>query len=457
MLTIDNRLQRLGARQLSQQDSKTERSLARLASGTRINSARDDSAGLQIANRLTINHNAQQQLMRNLQDGISYSQTAEGALSQIQQITQRMRQLAIQAANGVNSDEDRQALDQAYGQLKQQIDGIAYGTELFGSYPLLGSETTDANLKNLVTLDSVLQKNVQAKMTSGIRSIAYIPAGSKGISITLYDLGADDDLQLFTPSGQQIVGTDIYSDPVWSSQGITDAATLKSQFLLPANGYDDDAQYDASTLLGAGSHSLLGMTIDYSGDQHDSGDLTETLTLDYTTEDLILSVVGTGSFDITADWQELGTGSQSSATDPRFGPGLQITATSVVNTTDNFIELGKCPARTEDLGLDGTALDPVEQAMAAISALDGAIKSLGEKQAYHGAKINAMEGIMRNTQIAQENSDAARMRIRDADFASETASLSYNNILSQSTTAVLSQANTSSQLAMQLLNDSQQE
>ena len=140
MLTLDNKIKQFGGRMLAQQEAASSRASARLASGKRINSAKDDSAGFQIADRLKTLSFANIQLQQNLQDGLSYSQVAEGALGQVTSMVQRMRQLALQAANGSNNSSDRQALNEEYQQLAQEIDRTAYNTQIFGKYPLLPSQ-----------------------------------------------------------------------------------------------------------------------------------------------------------------------------------------------------------------------------------------------------------------------------------------------------------------------------
>lgn len=460
MLTLENKIQQFGARMLNQQETATSQASSRLASGKRINSAKDDSAGLQITNRLKTLSMAGQQLQRNLQDGISYSQVADGALGQVTAMVQRMRQLALQAANGTNTTADRQALDNEYQQLAQEIDRTAYNTQIFGKYPLLPSQQpANENIKNVTTIDDVVSNGLQKHMSSGLRSIAYLPAGSTNITIILDDNGADDDIQLFTPSGTHVIGTSIDNDPVWNAgtNGVTDAATLKSKFLLPTDGYDTNAVYDDSVLLSsAGTTNYLGMNITYSGDQHGAtpSSLIETLQIDQTTEDMIISVVGSGAFDITVGWDSIGNGNITPLNTPPFGPGMQVTATTTPVETSDFIFIDKTPARIEDLGLTDTTLDPTDKAMEAITSLDNAITSLGEHQGYHGAKINAMESVYRNAQTNYENNEAARMRIEDADFAVETAKLTQSSILNNAASTVLSQANVSGTLALELLKNS---
>lgn len=458
MLTLDNKIKQFGGRMLAQQEAASSRASARLASGKRINSAKDDSAGFQIADRLKTLSFANIQLQRNLQDGISYSQVAEGALGQVTSMVQRMRQLALQSANGSNNTSDRQALDKEYQQLAQEIDRTAYNTQIFGKYPLLPSQQpTNENIKNVDTINNVLTSGqTESGLTSGLKSIAYIPAGSTNLNFNLNSFGADDDLELFTADGVHVVGTSIYTDNVWSDNGVSDPTTIKSKFFNAADGYNVSASYDDSSLLSsAGTSTYNGMNITYTGDQHAIGIYTENITIDKTTKDLILAVVGSnGVFDITANWDSIGNGESQPLNTPPFGPGMQITATETPVESSDFIAIDKTPARIDDLGLTDTALDPIEKAMAAISSLDGALTTLGSHQGYHGAKMNAMDAISRNAQSYYENNEAARMRIEDADFATETAVLNQNEILNQATTAVLSQANSSGSMALDLLKNS---
>jgi len=123
-------------RQLGNSGDVLDKSFERLASGQRINSAADDAAGLQISNRLTSQTNGLNQAMRNANDGISLAQTAEGAMDETTNMLQRMRTLAIQSANGSNTDDDRLAIQQEIAQLATEIDRVA-DTTTFGGQNLL--------------------------------------------------------------------------------------------------------------------------------------------------------------------------------------------------------------------------------------------------------------------------------------------------------------------------------
>ncbi len=130
-------------RMLSNSTNSLDTSYKRLASGLRINSAKNDAAGLQISNRLTSQINGLNQGNRNAQDGISYSQTAEGVMDEMTNMYQRIRTLALQSANGTNSDDDRHALQQEVGQLCSEIDRISKDTTFGGQNILEGNDSID--------------------------------------------------------------------------------------------------------------------------------------------------------------------------------------------------------------------------------------------------------------------------------------------------------------------------
>lgn len=451
MLGLYSHIQQFGQRMLTQQAAQTAQAAARLGSGKRINSAKDDAAGLQISNRLMTQTLANQQLQKNLEDGISYSQTASDAISQISDIVQRMRTLAIQAVNGSNNDDDRTALDNEYQLLAKNINNIASQTEIFGKHPLMSNQAaTGENINQIKTLDNVLSQNIQINLASGLKSVASIPAGSSNVSITLNSGNKDDDIELFATDGTHIVGTGL-SDNVWINNGVTNTATINSKFILAANGFDNTATYSASSLVNSGTTNYNGSVISYSGDQHSSGTYTETLTINYATEDLILAVVGTGTFYISASWDQIGTSDSAELLNYNDGTGFQVAAKENLGNSNNFITVNNTPSDTSHLGLDNTKINPADSAESSINALDSALEKLNTYQGYHGGKINAFESTSRNAQQAAINQSSAKMRIQDADFAIETAKLNSAAMLEQATSAVLSHVNSNSSLAIDML------
>ena len=444
MLSVSGNYQSLGLSTL--QNTALSTRLERLSSGLRINSAADDSAGLQISNRLASEKRAYTQLNRNLNDGISYAQIAEGGLQESAAILQRMRQLAIQSQNGINSVSDRAALDKEFQQLKNALNGIAYNTEAFNRLPLV--DDSDLLSANVPSISDTFTNGVNQSMTSGLRSIAYIPAGSTNIQINLNDNGANDDIQVFTVDGKHLAGTPL-SAGTWNSNGISNSTSIESTFFLPTNGYEPTASYDDSNLLTIGSATIDGNSISFTGDQNASGNLNETLTIASNAQPLIISVIGSGAFNVTASWTSLGNEGGPTFT---LGP-VDITATNQLGVGTDFIELTKTPATLTDLGLDGTSLQNESDAESALERIDSALQLVSESRAFYGAKINQMASAIRNNVIGFENISGAHSQITDADFASETALLTQAQIVEQASISVRAQAKSSDEQVLGLLND----
>ena len=444
MLSVSGNYQSLGLSTL--QNTALSTRLERLSSGLRINSAADDSAGLQISNRLASEKRAYTQLNRNLNDGISYAQIAEGGLQESAAILQRMRQLAIQSQNGINSVSDRAALDKEFQQLKNAINGIAYNTEAFNRLPLV--DDSDLLSANVPSISDTFTQGVNQSMTSGLRSIAYIPAGSTNIQINLNDNGANDDIQVFTVDGKHLAGTPL-SAGTWNSNGISNSTSIESTFFLPTNGYEPTASYDDSNLLTIGSATIDGNSISFTGDQNASGNLNETLTIASNAQPLIISVIGSGAFNVTASWTSLGNEGGPTFT---LGP-VDITATNQLGVGTDFIELTKTPATLTDLGLDGTSLQNESDAESALERIDSALQLVSESRAVYGAKINQMASAIRNNAIGFENISRSHSQITDADFASETALLTQAQIVEQASISVRAQAKSSDEQVLGLLND----
>lgn len=444
MLSVTGNYQSLGLSTL--QNTALSTRLERLSSGLRVNSAADDSAGLQISNRLASEKRAYTQLNRNLNDGISYAQIAEGGLQESAAILQRMRQLAIQSQNGINNVNDRAALGKEFQQLKNTLNGIAYNTEAFNRLPLV--DDSDLLSANVPSISDTFTNGVNQSMTSGLRSIAYIPAGSTNIQINLNDNGANDDIQVFTADGKHLAGTPL-SAGTWNSNGISNSASIESTFFLPTNGYEPTASYDDSNLLTIGSATIDGNSISFTGDQNASGNLNETLTIASNAQPLIISVIGSGAFNVTASWTSLGNEGGPTFT---LGP-VDITATNQLGVGTDFIKLTKTPATLTDLGLDGTSLQNESDAESALERIDSALQSVSESRAFYGAKINQMASAIRNNAIGFENISRAHSQITDADFASETALLTQAQIVEQASISVRAQAKSSDEQVLGLLSD----
>lgn len=279
MLAIQTNVASLEAqRNLGTSQAASQRSLARLSSGFRINSARDDAAGLGIATRLSATAASSKVALRGIQDGISLVQTAEGALGTIHELLQRGRELATQAANGSLSDADRSFVTTEFAQLRDEIDHVAKGTKIFGKTPLFEPTTYTTTTRQDVTVQPVTTTTSTQTVAnaligttsslkvwfanggsysetvldgagsgtrmagSGVAPIGIIPAGTQNLRLTLNDMGMDDDLQLFSRDGVHIAGTPAAGarkDFVWSSAGVSSAADVTNQLLTIGNGFQN--------------------------------------------------------------------------------------------------------------------------------------------------------------------------------------------------------------------------
>ncbi|GAA6204975.1 flagellin [Thalassotalea sp. SU-HH00458] len=451
-------------RNLANSTKAINNAMEKLSSGKRINSASDDAAGLAISNRHTSIIKTLDTIDKNINDGISYAQVADGALEEVGAMVQRMYQLSIQATSGALNKSDRRSLDIEFQELKEEINRVAYSTHIFDHYPLLPSAipTTVVN-----SIDNVVSNGIQQSFASGIQSFASIPAGSTNVTIEIDALGADDDIQLFTQSGQHIVGTDL-NDYVWNSKGISTPADVENSVLTVANGYSPTATYDDSSLNSGGAAysatasnttNYNGMNISFGGDAdrtspsdgNNNGSVTqriETLHIDQTTEPLMLSVVGNGSFYITATWTGLGPANPEQKNDDGE---FQVFVATQADGVDDVIQIDKTPSTAGDLNIAGLSLDPLSEAQKAIVSMKNAIDKVGENRAHYGAKMGGLDSVARSSRNSHMNLSAARSRVMDADFAIQTALMTKQSILKQGAETVLSKANIKPELALKLL------
>ncbi len=412
-----------------------EDNIDKLASGKRITSAKDDAAGLQISNRLTTQLLVKQQNIRNLNDGISYGQTADAALAETTNILQRIRTLALQAANGSNTAIDRLALDEEIQVLKQALDFSANNTQIFGKYPLLKAAS---NLKNVPLLDQSFTNGVTQNMPSGWVTVAVIPPGTDNLRIWIDSFGANDDIQLFDLNGNHIVG---------SMASIPSAGAVEGNLFTPANGFNGTETYDNSQLFDGGGYNYPatntdtrnGMTFTFSGNNNPANN-NEELIINRVTEPLLLAVTGNGAFNINASWTALGT-----LDDPKIPPDNQmlVTAKDLAVGADGYIDFPEINATADGLGVGTSGVSSIAQAQSTITEIDSALAKVGAHRAEIGAKINAAQSVIRNIQNQEVSLTESRQRIQDSDYALELAKKVKNDILTESTTVLMNQAVTS--------------
>ena len=392
--TINTNVASLTAqRNLNASQSSLATSMQRLSSGLRVNSAKDDAAGMAIAERMNTQVRGLNVAARNANDGISLAQTAEGALGKVGDMLQRMRELAVQASNATNSKDDRKALQAEVSQLRDEINRVAKNTSFNGQKLLDGSF-------------SAATFQIGANSGETITVAALTDSSASGLSKVVYGEASE---------------VDISATAITTLTEITDGSLA-----ITVDGVD----YSLSDLATARSpEERLGQVVEalnrLSADTGVSAFLDKQDDGQYTIE------VRSSKLDAAGSAVDVGLVGFAAAT-----TGL-ATATITADTTS--------------AGIDDLSVATVEDAWLALKQVDDALNQVNEARATLGAVQSRFETAVSNIQIQSENTAAARGRIMDADFAAETANLSRAQILQAAGTAMVAQANQLPQQVLQLL------
>ena len=395
-LTVNTNIASLNTqRNLSNSSDALSTSLQRLSTGSRINSAKDDAAGLQISNRLTSQVNGLGVAVRNANDGISLAQTAEGALQQSTNILQRMRDLSLQSANGSNSDSERTALNSEVGQLKKELDRIS-NTTTFGGRQLLDGSFGTSSFQVGSAANEIISVGIKEMSSKSLESQHYVSTVVAPTVATTVTTAGDVAIG-FTVDGKAFTAT--------ASLSVGDDQKAVSQKIAAAIN-------DTNSGIGA-----------------------------FVQADNSLNVVS----KLAAKGD--GTGALTALTVANSAVAGKVPA----GVTQGAVDVNSAVADVSKLKVSNIDLATAEGAQKAVIAIDDAIKSIDAQRADLGAVQNRFENTIANLQNISENVSAARGRIQDTDFAAETANLSKNQVLQQAGTAILAQANQLPQAVLSLL------
>lgn len=504
---IQTNVSSLGAqRSLSRTNNDLTTTFQRLSTGLRINSAKDDAAGLQISNSLTSQINGLSVAVRNANDGISLAQVAEGALQESTNILQRIRDLSIQSANGSNSSSERSALQQEVAQLQQELNRIAETTSFggrnlldgtFGSTQLqVGSqanETIQVTINNArgtnigantVNIDGTLNVALTSGATSAATTNGVLATEDLTISGNLGSATIDVLVGQTADSVASLVNANTASTGVEATARtqvkLDNLATVGDLYFSIGTTSGDDSgltTQSASINVSIASTSDLsdladainaqaaatGVTAESFGDNvvltneegrdifiENYGDATnaaatDTADIDFTALDETGAESGAAA-TLVAD--TTGTDSSKAGGNLTFTSSNGFTVTSAAAgglfaaTTANSSSLSS--VASIDIGTQTGAQN-------AIAVVDAAIEGIDSNRASLGAIQNRLSSTIANLGSIIENVSAARSRIRDTDFAAETAQLAKNQVLQQAGLSVLAQANASSQSVLSLL------
>lgn len=498
-LTINTNVASLNAqRNLGATQSNLAKSMQRLSSGLRINSAKDDAAGLAISDRMTSQIRGLNQAARNANDGISLAQTAEGAMQESTNILQRMRELAVQSANASNSAEDRSALQAEVNQLQNEMNRIASTTTFNGLKILDGTFSAqkfqvgaNANQTISVSVASMSADDLGRSAYSAINTEADNGTGAATADVDLANVGNNVLEQTLTIAGSK--GT----EDVDVASGDSAYAIASNVNLVSSSTGVSATAYNEMVFTGVDADGTVGMTLG-------SGGSTATITASVTTDDIgnlveaINKVSGTTGITaemdgdnvklIQADGKNIrienfthsvdgatmtlegmdanevtltegrsdDTNEDSTIVTGRVefssGDSFSIT-TDVDNDAGGIIDTVTAGTfvNSEDEAVSSIDISDIEGAQDAIDIIDKALGKIDAERGNLGAVQNRFETTIANLQNISENISAARSRILDADIAQETSNMTKQNILAQAGVSILAQANQSPQLALSLL------
>lgn len=405
-LTVNTNVASLTSqRNLSGSQDALRTSLERLSTGLRINSAKDDAAGLAISERFTAQIKGLNQGVRNANDGISLAQTAEGALGEVTNNLQRIRELAVQASNATNTSTDRAALQNEVSALVAEIDRVATQTAFNGTKLLNGGFTgavfqIGANAGDSITIDSIANSTasnlgsqtsflaeVQISTTLSAAQLGAVSAGA----ITLYGKSS-----AFSAVAVSVATVSVALGALASASTIQERA---GQIVAAIN--------DTTGTTGLQAFITSDNKIQVRSESND----------------FIISVVNTAAAVTVA-----------------FGAksfGFADAAAGATSASSN--------------GVAGLSVTNYGAAQKALALVDDALNTINTTRATLGAVQSRFESAVASQQTTSENLAASRSRIQDADFASETANLAKAQILQQSGIAMLAQANAIPQNVLALL------
>ena len=390
-------------RSYSSAQAGLERNIERLSSGLRINRAADDSAGLSISQRMNNQIKGMQQANRNVQQANNMMQTAEGGLNQIHSILGRMRELAVQSASdGLNAD-DRASIDLEFQQLKAEITRIGEATEYNGMKLINGERQKSTSLTG-----------------SGLNT------------------GGKDHLSIFSVNSDVATGTKFdFVKTEGDEISLRNTATGEVQTLHQP----DTGGFAENDVL---NFDQLGITIELGADFADAVEGTASTGIPASGE------IGADYFEVTqGSFTTMQVGSNNDA-DHAAGHSSDVNGPAS-DVTENRITLNISDATSKGLGISDSEVSSLSDSQRSINELDAAIAKVNDERSNIGALQNRFEYTSSNLMNSIQNNSASLSTIQDADFAVEAADLARNQILTQSSSAMLAQANQISQNVMGLL------
>lgn len=479
--TINTNVSSLTAqRNLGMSQASLNTSIQRLSSGLRINSAKDDAAGLAISERFTSQIRGLNQAVRNANDGISLAQTAEGALKASGDILQRVRELSVQSANATNSASDRKAIQAEVGQLLSELDRISTTTEFNGQKLLDGSfgsatfqvgananQTITATTGNFRTstygaqLSTSAQINATATATDLAGTFDIAGLQTKTITLTTGDTAATAAAKV----NAQAENTGVTAQA--RNQVQLDTFIAGGTYTLAVKGDNSTA---ANVTFNVSANTAAGLSEAVKAFNDVSSQTGITAKLNSAGTGLVLTNESGANINIKNDSAAAATNFNMYSRDPVnadfSSTALTVAGAGGTGDATGYLEFSSDKGfaiqntTTTTLVANGAAklnsvnqidVSTVDGSTKALKIIDSALSSVNSQRASFGALQSRFETTVNNLQSTSENMSASRGRIQDADFAAETANLSRAQILQQAGTAMVAQANQLPQGVLALL------
>ena len=476
-MVVQHNMQAANAnRMLNVTTSAQSKSTEKLSSGYRINRAADDAAGLSISEKMRKQIRGLDKASSNAEDGVSSVQTAEGALTEVHSMLQRMNELAVQAANGTNSDTDRGAIQDEISQLTTEIDRVAETTKFNETYLLKGGDGTK---KEYMTAHDA---GLKGTLTDGATTATFkIAAGAldSGKNVTIggkeYSIGTAKDevttaVNKATTAGDQVtVNGKTYTYTTkggttgnvegWVEGAGTPAANATISIAKDAFAAKDG---DKITLKVAGKEAVSYVAADFNTDGVSKSD-SSVISADKAIKLITNELTAANNIGTTGQAATIAAGTYDAATGATFtiNKGYAEVADKlsfslhVGSDADmtNKITVGIETMNSSYLGIKGLNVndDSGIAGTYAVDAISDALQKVSEQRSSLGAVQNRLEHTIDNLDNVVENTTTAESRIRDTDMASEMVNYSKNNILAQAGQSMLAQANQSNQGVLSLL------
>lgn len=452
------------------------KSMERLSSGYKITSPADDAAGLAISVKMSSQIRGLDRASLNSNDGISVIQSAEGGMNEMHSILSRMRELAVQAANDVNSEEDRDAIQEEINSLIEELDQIAE-TTTFNEQGLLNGDLTRRTLSSDYNVQATyvseeVNEGVYSLEISAMATQATITTGLSysGATVTAEQAGTIHVNEFMVEISEGMSMTDVFStlqthlakidvDVFASADGGATTADFTSgaavMFRNQHYGSEDKLELRASNDELA---ALLGITdgqIEYGTDCQASLTVTAegfsaSATVDAKGNDLIVTDRNGFEMKIEADSDTLekGTGAVDIEV---FSAGVMIIQTGAYSGDEVHLDIPKMNAKS--LGVDNLIMYTQDYAAKAIEAIDAAVKMVSDIRSKMGAYENRLEDVYSNLEVQEESITAAYSRMIDTDMAEEMTNYTQQDVLAQAAISMMQKSNERPASILQLLQN----